>query len=570
MGRKMNEIKIYSTRGTFKGVRFEIEIYFQKKDEEYQRGYYIRSTPIFVGRDKETGDETDLDKNNVFVSVIRRAERVSAELTTKVLDAQDKIIDDTLNEHYNILMNKGIINGDRTINEEILRAEEYADLNGFDSVAGYEEVKTELLEIVDFIKNAEKYKKMGAKLPKGILLYGPPGTGKTHMARALAKEANMKFIAKCGSEFMDKYVGTGAKKVRELFVEARENAPAIIFIDEVDTIGMKRDEDNTHQERIQALNQLLAELDGFKQDDNIIVLCATNRSEILDDALKRPGRLDKHIYVGNPDVKTRKELFQIHTENKPLNNDVDMDKLSKITHGVSCADISNICNQASIFAVREDREDVSQANFENAIETIIGGLKSQSKKLNDIEKKRVAFHEAGHAVANYLIGSTGKIQKVSIVPRGESLGCVIHLPDDEKYMNDKQDLLDEIKVLLAGRAAEEIILGSCSTGSSNDLEKSSAIAMNIVSRYGLGDDKSLFVISSNNIPNSLFAEYKSKAEGILATCYEEVKSFLEENLEFLEDVALELLDREELELKDIESSYKKTMPLASFVSTEYN
>ena len=571
----------------YNDTTYEIRICYHLGDAKFERGYYMDITPFFIGEN----NIKRLNHRYRYVELIQAVKKKSPKLLEQIIDNRESLSYTRVKEHHINLVNKGVLK-DELIKTTYIKdidsleckkkpvqsiesinskgeAIETDEKKGFASIAGYDEVKEELLEIVDYIKNPEKYTSMGAKLPKGILLYGPPGTGKTHLTRALAEETDMNFIATCGSEFVEKYVGVGAKRIRNLFSGAREEGPSIIFIDEIDAIGLKRNGAGMSNEKDQTLNQLLAELDGFERDSKVILICATNRVDFLDDALKRPGRLDKHIYVGNPDVKTRKELFLIHTKNKPLSNDVDVDTLAEVTHGFSCAEVANVCNQASLIAIRENREDLNHSNFETAIEVVIGGLKSKSKVLEKSEKERVAYHEAGHAVANYIIGDN-KIQKVSIVPRGESLGCVMKLPTKEKFLKLKSELLSDIKILLAGRASEELIFGNCSTGASNDLEKSSSIALNIVAKYGLNDNKSLFALSFDRMPDSLFLDYKMKAEEILAECYEEVKALLEDNKEFLDAIAQNLLKKEELTFDDIQNIFEEDLPMASCKENELN
>lgn len=571
----------------YNDTTYEIRICYHLGDAKFERGYYMDITPFFIGEN----NIKRLNHKYRYVELIQAVKKKSPKLLEQIIDNRESLSYTRVKEHHINLVNKGVLK-DELIKTTYIKdidsleckkkpvqsiesinskgeAIETDEKKGFASIAGYEEVKEELLEIVDYIKNPEKYTRMGAKLPKGILLYGPPGTGKTHLTRALAEETDMNFIATCGSEFVEKFVGVGAKRIRDLFSSAREEGPSIIFIDEIDAIGLKRNGAGMSNEKDQTLNQLLAELDGFERDSKVILICATNRVDFLDDALKRPGRLDKHIYVGNPDVKTRKELFLIHTKNKPLSNDVDVDTLAEVTHGFSCAEVANVCNQASLIAIRENREDLNQSNFETAIEVVIGGLKSKSKVLEKSEKERVAYHEAGHAVANYIIGDN-KIQKVSIVPRGESLGCVMKLPTKEKFLKLKSELLSDIKILLAGRASEELSFGNCSTGASNDLEKSSSIALNIVAKYGLNDNKSLFALSFDRMPDSLFLDYKMKAEEILAECYEEVKALLEDNKEFLDAIAQNLLKKEELTFDDIQNIFEEDLPMASCKENELN
>ena len=501
-------------------------------------GYYMSVTPV-------TYDDNGATFHKEY-KAIRMIKKSTAEFTSildGILAKKESIATNILNNEHSRIQSS-------LIEKKIKNKMDNKKQKGFKAIGGYEEVKKELLEIVDFVENPKKYEKMDATLPKGILMYGPPGTGKTHFAKCLADECNFNFINMAGSEFVEKYQGVGAQKVRELFAKAKKEAPSIVFIDEIDAIGSKRSDDTGSSERNQTLNQLLIELDGFEESSSVIVICATNRMNILDDALKRAGRLDKHIYIGNPDMSTRLELFSLHTENKPLSDNVDLNELSKITFGFSCADIKNICNQASMNAIREDRDIVCHKDFEHAIEVSIGGITNKSKKLNEQEKSRVAYHEAGHALMNYLFSSS-KIQKVSIIPRAQSLGCVMKSSTEDKFLQTKDELLDEIKILLAGKVAEEVQFGNSSTGASNDLEKASKIAFNLVSQYGLYDDNTLFSYNLNHIPDSLFIEYKNKAEKVLINCYNSTKELLTEKLYILEDIANALLEKEELTFNDI-------------------
>lgn len=540
---KINNIK-YKVRLVYVSKTSAIE---SKLGLELKQGYYIHLTPFTI----DENNEIVLHQDYRVFSMVKQIQKESEKTLEKLILNKKEIAIDTLKTEYANLKSKAIYDKIKEENERIKAKSTLG--KGFESIAGYDEVKEELLEIIDYIKNPSKYRKVGATLPKGVLLYGPPGTGKTHFARALAEEADINFIYASGSEFVEKYQGVGAKRVRDLFEKARKNAPSIIFIDEIDAIGKKRNEDKNSNEKDQTLNQLLIELDGFKIDSTTILMCATNRMEFLDDALKRPGRLDKHIYIGNPDIKTRHQLFEIHTRNKPLSEDVNIEELAKSTHGYSCADIKNICNQASLFAVREDKDILSQANFENAIEASIGGLKSKSKRLSRTEKERVSYHEAGHAVVNYMLGYN-KTQKVSIIPRGKSLGCVMSVSEEDKFIKTEQELLCDIMVLLAGRASEKVVFGNYSTGASNDLEKASCLAFDIVAKYGLYDEKTLFTVNSSNIPNSLFFEYKNKAEEILIECNNDVEVFLNNNRELLDKIAKELLDKEELTYDDMKKT----------------
>lgn len=420
----------------------------------------------------------------------------------------------------------------------------------FNDVAGLEEVKEELFEIVDFMKNPDKYKKMGAKIPKGVLFYGPPGTGKTLLASAMAGETNASFFNVTGSEFVEKYVGVGAKRVRTLFEKARKDAPSIIFIDEIDAIGAKRHLESNN-EKDQTLNQLLVEMDGFNKDDNIIIVGSTNRLDLLDDALLRPGRFDRHIHIGDPNYHTRLEILKVHTKNKPIDSSVDLNLLAKKTHGFNGSHLANIANEAAIFAVRENSEIITNLHFDKAIERVIAGLESKNSKLVEKEKRIVSYHEAGHALVSNSLG-INPIQKISIVPRGQALGYVLQLPDEDRYIYTKNELLGKIKILLAGKAAEEIIFGHKSTGAKDDLKKVTDIATQMVCEYGMSSLGSMTI--DNNQKNFLSKKIQQETTNIIDSCYEETLNLLNSNLNDLHLVSQHLFEKETMtheELKDI-------------------
>ena len=420
----------------------------------------------------------------------------------------------------------------------------------FKDVAGLEEVKEELFEIVDFMRDPTKYEKMGAKIPKGVLFYGPPGTGKTLLASAVAGETNSAFFNITGSEFVEKYVGVGAKRVRALFEKARKEAPSIIFIDEIDDIGVKRHQESNN-EKDQTLNQLLAEMDGFNKDSNVLVIGATNRLDLLDEALIRPGRFDRHIYMGAPNYHTRYEILKVHTDNKPIDKSVDLEILAKKTHGFNGAHLSNIANEAAILAVRENSEFISSDHFDKALERVIAGLESKNSKLIEKEKKVVSFHEAGHALVSDILG-TNPIQKVSIIPRGQALGYVLQLPDEDRYIYTKDELLGKIKVLLAGKASEELIFNHKSTGAKDDLKKVTEIANQMVCEYGMSDLG--FMTIDGNDKTFMSDKIQTEANSIVEKCYEETLSMLKENSNDLDILAKHLYENETMthdELKDL-------------------
>lgn len=423
----------------------------------------------------------------------------------------------------------------------------------FRDVAGLDEVKEELFEVVDFMKNPEKYIKMGAKIPKGILFYGPPGTGKTLLASAVAGETNSSFFNVTGSEFVEKYVGVGAKRVRTLFEKARKEAPSIIFIDEIDAIGARRHSESNN-EKDQTLNQLLVEMDGFNKDDNIIIIGATNRLDLLDEALLRPGRFDRHIRINSPNYHSRYEILKVHTNNKPLHKEVDLKMLARKTHGFNGAHLANIANEAAIFAVRDNSKEITTYHFDKALERVIAGIEQKNSVLIEKEKKIVSFHEAGHALVSNIINIC-PIQKISIVPRGEALGYVLQLPDEDRYIYTKEELIGKIKILLAGKAAEEIIFNHMSTGAKDDLKKVTDIADQMVCEYGMS--KLGFMTIDGNSKTFMSDKVQKEANSIVENCYKETLKLIKDNLNDLNIVANYLYDKETMTLEELQSLIQK-------------
>ena len=422
----------------------------------------------------------------------------------------------------------------------------------FNDVAGLEEIKEELQETIDFINNSYKYKKMGAKIPKGILFYGPPGTGKTLLAKAVAGETYSTFLYASGSEFVEKYVGVGAKRVRTLFEKAKKEAPSIIFIDEIDAIGTKRNLDSNN-EKDQTLNQLLVEMDGFNTDDTVIIIGATNRLDLLDEALLRPGRFDRHIFVGNPNMNAREQILEVHTKNKPLDKSIDIKDIAQKTHGLSGADLANIANEAAIIAVRNNKNKINTDHFEAAIERVLAGLEIKNPTVLLKEKKTVATHEAGHAIVSKVL-ETDKVQKISIVPRGKALGYVLKFPEEDRYLLTEKELKNKISALLAGRAAEEFIFNEITTGAKDDLDKATEIAREMVCSYGM----------SNLGPVALDEYYirhnydliRIEMKEILEERYNEAKKILSENKEILCFIANELLEKETMDSERLDEIFK--------------
>ena len=359
-------------------------------------------------------------------------------------------------------------------------------------IAGADEAKGELREVVDFLKDPKRFKKLGAKVPKGILLHGPPGTGKTLLAKAAANEAQAKFFAQSASSFVEMFAGLGAARIRRLFREARKQAPAIIFIDELDAVGATRGKD-VSGEKDQTLNQLLVEMDGFGDSNDIVVIAASNLLDKLDPALLRPGRFDRQILVSAPDLKGRMEILKVHAANKPVRG-VDFETVARQTSGLTRAELANICNEAAIFAGRKQRDHILTEDFEAALERVVAGMESR-KVMNDHEKRVIAYHEAGHALAAELLESQEKTHRISIIPRGKALGYTLHLPAEDRYLKTKDEMLDWMVVGLAGRVAEAIVFGSITTGAANDLEKVYEVSRSMVTQYGMGT-----TITSRRLP----------------------------------------------------------------------
>jgi len=451
-------------------------------------------------------------------------------------------------------------------------AEDGADVN-FDDVAGQDEAKESLKEIVDFIKNPEKYTDIGAKLPKGALLVGPPGTGKTLLARAIAGEAKVPFFSISGSEFIQMFAGMGAARVRDLFKQAQEQSPCIVFIDEIDTIGKKRDGSGMsgNDEREQTLNQLLTEMDGFDSSSGVVILAATNRPEILDPALLRPGRFDRRIIVNTPDFVGRLKILEVHSKNVKLGPDVNLEDIAKATPGAAGADLANIVNEAALRAVRFKRSEVIQEDLMEAIETVIAGAEKKDRIMSQEEKEAVAYHEAGHAIVAAMLEGTDPVAKITIVPRTMgSLGYTLQLPEREKYLVSKEDLKNELCILFGGRAAEEVKFDLVSTGASNDIEKATEIARNMVTKYGMSEKFGMMGLESSSaqyLDGSSIKHY-SETTGkeideevlkLIKEAHKNSKEILEDNIEILDKVAQRLLEVETItgeEFNEIVEEYR--------------
>ncbi|MFV9568589.1 ATP-dependent zinc metalloprotease FtsH [Thermoanaerobacter mathranii] len=441
----------------------------------------------------------------------------------------------------------------------------------FNDVAGADEEKEELQEIVEFLKYPKKFLDLGARIPKGVLLVGPPGTGKTLLAKAVAGEAGVPFFSISGSDFVEMFVGVGAARVRDLFEQAKKNAPCIVFIDEIDAVGRQRGAGlgGGHDEREQTLNQLLVEMDGFSVNEGIIVIAATNRPDILDPALLRPGRFDRHITVGIPDIKGREEILKIHARNKPLAPDVSLQVLARRTPGFTGADLENLMNEAALLAARRGLKQITMAELEEAITRVIAGPEKRSRIMSEKDKKLVAYHEAGHAVVAKLLPNTPPVHEVTIIPRGRAGGYTMLLPEEDKYYMSKSEMMDEIVHLLGGRVAESLVLNDISTGAQNDIERATSIARKMVTEYGMSDrlgpmtfgTKSEEVFlgrdlgRTRNYSEEVAAEIDREIKRIIEEAYKRAESLLRGNIEKLHRVAKALIEREKLNGEEFEKVF---------------
>ena len=439
----------------------------------------------------------------------------------------------------------------------------------FKDVAGLEEAKVEIMEIVDFLKNAPKYRELGAKIPKGALLVGPPGTGKTLLAKAVAGEANVPFLSISGSDFVEMFVGVGASRVRDLFDQAKKKAPCIVFIDEIDAIGRARGKNagfSGNDERENTLNQLLTEMDGFQTNAGVIILAATNRADILDKALMRAGRFDRQIEVGLPELNERREIFDVHLRKLKLDKDLDRDFLAKQTPGFSGADIANVCNEAALIAARHNKEFVGKEDFLAAVDRIIGGLERKNKVISPQEKKTIAYHEAGHATVSWILPHANPLVKVTIIPRGKALGAAWYLPE-ERQITTREQMMEELASLLAGRVAEEKFFGHLSTGALNDLERVTKQCYAMVAYYGMSDEVgSMSYYDSTGQSDMAFTKPYSErtaqqiddeVRALIAKARAMAEKIIDEHQDGLVELAELLLEREVVFTEDVERIFGK-------------
>ena len=437
----------------------------------------------------------------------------------------------------------------------------------FKDVAGVDEAIEELREIEEFLENPSKFKAIGAKIPKGVLLYGPPGTGKTLLARAVAGEAGVPFFSISGSEFVEMFVGVGASRVRDLFAQAKASQPSIVFMDEIDAVGRHRGAGlgGGHDEREQTLNQLLVEMDGFDQDSTVILIAATNRPDILDPALLRPGRFDRQIAVDRPDLIGREQILDIHARGKPLDKDINLKTIAKETPGFTGADLANIFNEASLLSARHNKKKISMFEIEDAIERVIAGPEKKTRIISEEEKKVIAYHESGHALLSHILPNTDPIHKISIISRGRALGYVITLPEEDKYLKSKKELLDNITQLLGGRVSEEMNFDDITSGAQNDLERATRLARKMVTEFGMSeklgpvtykvDDEEVFlgkeIISRPHYSEEIASAIDKEVHEIISESYEKARVILIENKEALTELANELMKKETLSREEV-------------------
>ncbi|KZZ86543.1 MULTISPECIES: ATP-dependent zinc metalloprotease FtsH [Bacillaceae] len=473
------------------------------------------------------------------------------------------------------LLNQAQGGGSRVMNFGKSKAKLYSEEKKkvkFKDVAGADEEKQELVEVVDFLKDPRKFSELGARIPKGVLLVGPPGTGKTLLARAVAGEAGVPFFSISGSDFVEMFVGVGASRVRDLFENAKKNAPCIIFIDEIDAVGRQRGAGlgGGHDEREQTLNQLLVEMDGFSANEGIIIVAATNRADILDPALLRPGRFDRQITVDRPDVKGREAVLKVHSRNKPLDNSVDLKAIAMRTPGFSGADLENLLNEAALVAARTNKKKIDMLDIDEATDRVIAGPAKKSRVISEKERNIVAYHEGGHTIIGHVLDEAEMVHKVTIVPRGQAGGYAVMLPKEDRYFMTKPELLDKITGLLGGRVAEEIVFGEVSTGASNDFQRATGIARRMVTEFGMSDKLGPLQFGQsqgqvflgrdiNNEPNysdAIAHEIDIEIQNFIKVSYERAKTILTENRDKLELVAKTLLEVETLDAKQIDHLMK--------------
>ncbi len=455
----------------------------------------------------------------------------------------------------------------------------------FDDVAGVDEAKQELTEIVEFLKYPEKFSTLGARIPRGVLLVGPPGTGKTLLARAVAGEAGVPFFSISGSEFVEMFVGVGASRVRDLFDQAKRNAPCIVFVDEIDAVGRQRGAGlgGSHDEREQTLNQILVEMDGFDTGTNVIVVAATNRPDVLDPALLRPGRFDRQVVLDRPDIRGRRAILDVHVKGKPLDKNVELLKIAKISPGFSGADLANVVNEAAILAARRNKKTIMMTEFEEALEKVALGPERRSRVISEKEKRVIAYHEAGHALAGHLLPNTSPVHKISIVARGMTLGTTWSLPEEDKYLRSKKEFEDDIAMALGGWVAEQLATGDTTTGASNDIERATEMARHMVMRYGMSEklgplafgrrDELIFlgrqIAEERNYSEEVAKQIDQEVHEIIDRAYRRAKELLTAHRGKLDEIVVKLIAQETIEGEEFEKMFTgEEVPVAAAVAEE--
>ena len=566
---QVSEFTLNLTSGTLK---------YKLKGDDTKWQYKVPNVSVFVDDINETVREHN--KNAKSEDDMIKYELISGSSTSWFVNLLPTIIMGVLLVILLVIMMRRMnaMGGDmnKTLNFGKINAKKQQDQKSkttFEQVAGADEEKEELSEMVDFLKCPEKFSTLGARIPKGVLLVGPPGTGKTLLARAVAGEANVPFFSISGSDFVEMYVGVGASRVRDLFDQAKKDAPSVIFIDEIDAVGRHRGAGmgGGHDEREQTLNQLLVEMDGFEKNQGVIVIAATNRPDILDPALLRPGRFDRQVRVGYPDTKGREAILKVHSKNKPLAPDVDLRVIANSTVGFVGADLENLLNEAALLAARRNKKAITMAEIEEATVKVIVGTEKKSHKMSDKEKKLTAYHEAGHAISTYYLETQDPVRQVSIIPRGSAGGYTMSVPTEDKSYKTKNGMLDDIVVLLGGRVAEKLVLGDISTGASNDIERATKLAKSMVTEYGMSDRIGPVSYSSGsgevflgrdyghvkNYSEETSAKIDEEVSRIINDAYAKTEEILKSHFDKLELVANSLIEREKIDKDEFISLMKK-------------
>ena len=541
---QVSEFTLNLTSGTLK---------YKLKGDDTKWQYKVPNVSVFVDDINETVREHN--KNAKSEDDMIKYELISGSSTSWFVNLLPTIIMGVLLVILLVIMMRRMnaMGGDmnKTLNFGKINAKKQQDQKSkttFEQVAGADEEKEELSEMVDFLKCPEKFSTLGARIPKGVLLVGPPGTGKTLLARAVAGEANVPFFSISGSDFVEMYVGVGASRVRDLFDQAKKDAPSVIFIDEIDAVGRHRGAGmgGGHDEREQTLNQLLVEMDGFEKNQGVIVIAATNRPDILDPALLRPGRFDRQVRVGYPDTKGREAILKVHSKNKPLAPDVDLRVIANSTVGFVGADLENLLNEAALLAARRNKKAITMAEIEEATVKVIVGTEKKSHKMSDKEKKLTAYHEAGHAISTYYLETQDPVRQVSIIPRGSAGGYTMSVPTEDKSYKTKNGMLDDIVVLLGGRVAEKLVLGDISTGASNDIERATKLAKSMVTEYGMSDRIGPVSYSSGSGEVFLGRDYghaKDYSEAFAQEIDEEISSIIHNGYDRTEKILTDHMDK---------------------------